>query len=272
MQQTHEWLPSTVSTARRNPCVILPVRRYIAMSGAVRDLQAFREAALRHAKQVIPEESCGLVVIRNGKDIYVAANNIALDRRNNFEIDPVSYVKAASIGEIAGVVHSHPFQRPDPSEADKAACEQSQLPWWIVNPSTEEWGYLEPAGVPVPLFGRPYSHGILDCFSFVRDYYREVYGIIISDYYREEEWWAKGQTLYLDYFQQEGFVEIPFSDTKEGDAFLLAIDSDTPNHGAIYVGNNQIAHHLYKRISSRDIYGKFYRDRTVKVVRHRSMI
>ncbi len=234
-------------------------------------LTEFKQAAMVHAKQVVPQESCGFVVIRNGKDIYVPSENIALDPENHFEISPEANLKADSLGEIVGVVHSHPFQRPEPSIHDRAACEKSQLVWWILNPTTEEWSVIEPCGEKIPLFGRPYSHGVLDCYSFAIDYYKEVYDIVLNDYPREEEWWLKGQNLYTQYFEQEGFVSIPFKDAKPGDAFLLTINSTVANHGAVYVGGNEIAHHLYGRISSRDVLNKFYRDRIVLTVRHRSM-
>ncbi|WP_346729217.1 NlpC/P60 family protein, partial [Enterobacter bugandensis] len=41
------------------------------------------------------------------------------------------------------------------------------------------------------------------------------------------------------------------------------------NHAAVYVGDNIILHHLFGHLSSRTPYGKYYRDRTVRVVRHK---
>ena len=42
-----------------------------------------------------------------------------------FIINPEDYVKADNVGEIVGIIHSHPITPPDPSEADKISCENS---------------------------------------------------------------------------------------------------------------------------------------------------
>lgn len=234
------------------------------------DLTNFKPNALQHALLENPRESCGLVVVRKGRDIYVPAKNIAGDPYNTFEIDPGDYLRAESFGEIIGVVHSHPFQAPVPSLHDIASCEKTGLIWWIVNPQTEQWSMTEPTGRVIPLFGRPFSHGVLDCYSFIRDYYREIYNLQLDDYARDEVWWQKGQNLYLDHYREQGFKEVPLSEAQPGDLFLMCIDSQVPNHGVIYIGGNEIVHHLYNRISSRDVLGKYYRDRIHSVIRHES--
>ena len=48
---------------------------------------------------------------------------------------------------------------------------------------------------------------------------------------------------------------------------LMTIGANVPNHGAVYVGDNIIEHHLYGRLSSREVYGQFYRERTTHVLR-----
>lgn len=229
------------------------------------------ENAISHAASALPNESCGLVVIHNGKERYVACQNIARNPKTDFEIKAEDYVKASRIGQIVAVVHSHPFAKTTPSEADKVACEKSGLRWIIVNPTTREVTTFEPSGYEPKLYGREYHHGILDCYSFAIDYYKQVCGITLPDYPRGEEWWLHGGNLYQDYFEVVGFREIKMSELRQHDALLMTIESPVMNHGAIYLGQNNIGHHLYRRLSSRDVYGQFYRERTNMAIRHKDL-
>ena len=44
-----------------------------------------------------------------------------------------------------------------------------------------------------------------------------------------------------------------------------------PNHAGVYLGDGLIGHHLYGRLSSKDVYGQFYRERTTHIMRHRKI-
>ena len=81
-----------------------------------------------------------------GKENIIRVVIFSMTDNQCFIIDPEDYVKADNVGEIIGVIHSHPITPPDPSQADKISCENSNLPWHIVNPKTEQWAYLEPNG------------------------------------------------------------------------------------------------------------------------------
>ena len=96
-----------------------------------------------HAKNQEPKESVGLLINKKGKKIYIACKNESTDF-DSFILNPKEYLYAEKLGEIIAVVHSHPKTPPIASQADKVSCEQSNLPWYIVNPKTEQWGYIEP--------------------------------------------------------------------------------------------------------------------------------
>lgn len=226
---------------------------------------------LNHARLVSPREACGLLVIEDGKERLVICKNIS-EYDQQFTIDPRDYAAAADLGDVVAVVHSHPLTNPLPSEADKVSCEQTRLKWHIVACLTGEWFTFEPNGYRAPLIGRTWCHGVLDCYSLIRDYYREELSIELADYDREFEWWVKGEDLYIKHFADAGFVDIGNQPMKKHDVILMQIKSGVANHGGVFLGGDRFIHHIHKRLSSRDVFGGFWLKNTVKVVRHRSLL
>lgn len=223
-----------------------------------------------HAERDYPRESCGLVIVRKGRRRYIPVRNIA-DKNEHFVMHPEDQAAAEDEGAVVMVVHSHPNIPARPSQADLVGCELSGLPWLIVNWPTGAVHTFEPSGYKAPLYGREFSHGVLDCYTFIRDHYREALAIDLPDFDRPDEWWLKGRNLYLDGFASAGFVRVMEKPT-EHDVLLMQVGSQVPNHGAVYLGDGCIAHHQSNRLSSRDVFGGWYQKITSHVLRHRSLI
>lgn len=222
---------------------------------------------ISHAKQEFPREACGLVIIKNGRQKYIPCRNLA-HGTDNFILCPNDYMKADSEGEIVAVIHSHPNLSCKPSQADLVACESSGLPWFIVGLPSEEWSEIEPNGYKAPLIGREWSHGVLDCYTIIKDYYSQELGLDIPNFERSDEWWNRGENLYVDNFSKAGFYKIKMEELQVGDVIIMCVASSVPNHGAIYLGNNQILHHVHGRLSSRDVYGGYWLKHSVLFLRH----
>ncbi|MDR3427935.1 Mov34/MPN/PAD-1 family protein [Silvimonas sp.] len=149
------------------------------------------EAIKAHAIRDYPREACGLVVVIRGRERYVPCANTA-PGTDHFRLAPEDYAAAEALGEITTVVHSHPDSNPEPSEADKVGCEASGLPWLIVGvarngagePETTALASFAPSGYEAPLVGRSFHHGVLDCYSLIRDWYRRERGISLPDFER----------------------------------------------------------------------------------------
>ena len=218
----------------------------------------WKDAALKHAKEQDPRESVGVLIVIKGKEQYYPCNNLSTYSQQCFILDPEDYVKADALGEITAIVHSHPVTPPSPSQADKVSCEQSGLKWHIVNPKTEMWGYCEPTGYKPPLIGRQWVWGVTDCWSLVRDYYKEQHNIQLLDYERPttpQDF--LDNPLFEQYAERTGFVELNKDEKlQKGDVLLMSILHPTLNHVAIFLGD-EILHHLADRLSTREPYNEW---------------
>ena len=124
------------------------------------------------------------------------------------------------------------------------------------------------------LKGRPFIHGKVDCYTVVRDFYRDVFGIELTDYARADDWWDNGQNLYMDHYEAEGFVSIEFNPMgmQYGDLLISAIISPVPNHAAVWVGQGLVLHHLPNRLSKTDPFSGVLRNRLCAVLRHKDLL
>ena len=228
---------------------------------------SWKSDALKHAKAYSPKESCGLIVVIKGRKKYWGAKNLSVDE-SNFILDPADFAAAEDAGTVIGIVHSHPTTPPYPSAADRVSCQQSGLPWHIVNPHLEEWYTLNPEDYTPDLIGREWVWNSLDCWSLVRSWYKEQ-GVELPDYKRPttpEEF--DESPLFDTYWADAGFYRIADDEPLQvGDALLMSIGSDKLNHVGVVIENNMMLHHLRGRLSSADIYGEWLQNNTGKRLR-----
>lgn len=229
-------------------------------------LNKCRADAEAHALVEYPREAVGLVVNVRGKPRYVPCRNQS-GEPDHFVLHPEDYAAAEDQGDILAVVHSHPDAGPEPSLHDIASHAASHLTWWIVGlqGDTATWHEMPAAG-DMPLEGRVFVHGAIDCYTLIRDYYRQERGIELLDFYRQDDWWHNGENLYVENFAKAGFVET--DSPRNGDVVLMAIGSQTPCHGAIWLDGDVLLHHLYGRLSCREVYGRAYRECTTHFLSH----
>jgi len=107
------------------------------------------------------------------------------------------------------------------------------------------WGDQLPKA---PLLGRPFVHGIWDCYSLVRDWHASEHGIIIPEYPRAHLWWRpedgyEGGNMYEEGFVEAGFKRVIRSSPLPGDCFICRLKSPVLNHAGVYLGNDTILHH-----------------------------
>ena len=229
----------------------------------------WKDAALAHAKDQDPKESCGLLLNIKGKEKYFPCRNLSMTAFQCFIIDPEDYIKADNTGDIIAVVHSHPVTPPVPSQSDKVACEQSGLVWHIVNPKTESWGYLEPTGYKAPILGREWAWGVTDCYTLVRDWYKEKLDIDLINWQRPTtlEDFNK-EPMFEKCAEETGFRELkPDEKLIDGDLLFMSIFSNNLNHVAIFI-DGDVLHHLADRLSCIEPYSEWLLKCTGKRLRY----
>ena len=218
----------------------------------------WQQDALVHAKDQDPKESCGLLLNIRGKEKYFACKNLSTWANQCFIIDPEDYVKGSDLGDIIAIIHSHPTTQPIASEADMISCEQSNLPWHIINPKTEQWGSYKPNGYKAPLIGRQWVWGVTDCWALVRDWYKQELGITLRDWERPitpEEFIAN--PMFEQCAEATGFKQLePQKKLENGDLLFMSIMTTGLNHVAIFL-DGDVLHHLADRISCREPYNEW---------------
>jgi cell wall-associated NlpC family hydrolase len=232
------------------------------------------EEITAYCKTKLPEEACGLIVLFKGRYIFLPCENVStLNKTQYFAIHPLDYATAEDKGVVSAVVHSHSTSGAVFSEWDVASQKASGVPWLLIGlGSGESYAWLNNPKLKQDLYGRAYKWGVHDCYTFMQDWYEKEYSLMLPDFQREEKFWERGQELYLNNFASAGFVEVPKAEIRYGDALLMNLAGKVASHAAVYVGNNQIGHHLNGRLSSKDVMGQHYADRIVKVVRHESLL
>ncbi|WP_445772932.1 C40 family peptidase [Shewanella sp.] len=228
-------------------------------------------AFIEHAAKCYPEECCGLIIQQANKACYWPCTNVSNNKTDEFEISAHEYAEAESQAEIIGICHSHPDATSKPSQRDIAMCESSELPWHILSWPEGDLRSIVPTGAPPPLIGRPFVHGIWDCYSCVRDWYSETLQINLPNFERKDGWWEGDEELYLDNFAKAGFIQV-HGQLQVGDGILMQIQSKRVNHAAVYVGDGKILHHLYGRLSRHDVYGGYWQRNTRMIVRYKGVI
>jgi proteasome lid subunit RPN8/RPN11 len=231
-----------------------------------------------HARLCYPQESCGYV--KDG--MYVPCKNAHAKPRDFFTIDDRAFDQAILDGTVEAIVHSHPDGELFPSQADMESQMANNVPFILIQLNDSVIGEIVAWGdtLPIPpVLSRPFCHGILDCYSLIRDAMRlgkeglakenidwPHDPVTLPQVARDDCWWKDGKKdLYSDYLQRTGFRQISLSEVRPGDGFLMALGDRTVNpnkvlnHAGLLTGGDLILHHLPLRLSGRTPLGMWVR-------------
>tara|TARA_R100001086_G_scaffold211128_1_gene127072 strand:- start:696 stop:1049 length:354 start_codon:yes stop_codon:yes gene_type:complete len=106
----------------------------------------WKQDAIEHAKRCEPEESCGIVAVKNNQEKYYECKNISNEfKAESFVIDPLDWAKVEdSVDKIVGIVHSHPQDVLEFSQSDKYSCKAIDLIFYLVSPKSDKIAVIKP--------------------------------------------------------------------------------------------------------------------------------
>ncbi|MEJ7929841.1 NlpC/P60 family protein [Ramlibacter sp. AN1015] len=224
------------------------------------------DAFKRHALQDYPREAAGVLVGAG----YVPCLNVAENPDRDFAISGEELARIElEHGRVKAVLHSHPYhpkQAPEhpaewPSQMDMQCWLRGAVPWGIA--ATDGEGitpllWLDESA-PEPLVGREFVWGVNDCYSLVRDWFKQQRGVVLPNFAREWRHWDKGVSMYDELFAGAGFVEITAEQVQPGDCVLMRLHGSISSHAAVVTGPDEILHHLFHRLSGYDRLSKWRR-------------
>jgi len=224
-------------------------------------------AALQHAADCQPLESCGVVA----DGIFMAVPNKAT-RYDTFVMDMPAFLEIANQHDINAIVHSHIYALPQASDADRAMCEATAKPWLIVSWPLGTYATIEPCGFRAPLIGRQWAWGTHDCYGCIRDGIRDYAGIELPDFDRKWLWWENGEDTIAEQFASAGFLTVD-DQWRHCDVIGMRIwPSKVVNHLGLFLYPDVILHHMLGRLSAREVYGGMYQQATVLHLRHKDLM
>lgn len=229
---------------------------------------------LQYCREKAPQEACGLIISKDEQYVFIPCKNTDQEPEDFFAIDGEDFMRCEDQGEVIAVVHSHPKAPFNPSHGDIEDQDRVDIPYMVIGLDSQpivSWVGGRPQE-EIPLYGREYIWYVTDCFTFLRDWFHSKLNINIPHFEYTKDFWEGKQELYLNGFASAGFAEVPLQEVKYGDVLLMDLVGGITSHGAIYLGNNKIAHHLFGRLSGEDTLGRLFLERTTKVVRHRSQM
>ena len=231
-----------------------------------------------HANKFSNEEVCG-IVFENG--MVLECKNIAANKRNVFQINPLDYIIAEKSGhKIAAIYHSHVNLNYEFSEYDKLNSNNLKIPYILYNLKIDDFKEYYPGEEKfcdfIGLDFRPNA-----CLWLIKELYVKKFKIAINI--------SKDDRDIIDAEPEKIHIKHPLlfdKILKENSDFYL-VNKNFPqkydiiafnyfnkpfvHHLGLYLENDTFLHHPRNVKSRIDVYDEEYKKRTVSIYRHRKL-
>ena len=233
-----------------------------------------------HALLESPNEVCGLISFNSTKfepEVYKCKNK-HLNKQIRFTIDPSDYLKVSLTGKILGYYHSH-YKGGKFSEFDKLNAFQHKLLAYLYAVDEDNFYEYKPENINYPYFGRQFEYVKSDCFTLIRDYYKNELNIEITNFNRNIDWKRNNPSLIYENIGKENFILIhegknpPLDLLQKNDIILLKDLKDKfPSHLGIYLEDQLFLHQPVYQYSRIENYSNVYKRITFGIIRHNDLI
>jgi proteasome lid subunit RPN8/RPN11 len=229
------------------------------------DIAALEMARIARATPDV--EVCGLLARDAAGRLHVVeGKNLHPDPKESFVLDGATWVRAKKFGQVVAVWHSHPCGDVALGPADRVAMQRLQLPWAVVVPDPTRVAFWTPETTSVPLWGRPWRWGYLDCLALVLDWYHAEWGLELPETERPTVFPASERNYMRMMAEGYGFRSV-LEGVRRGDLLIMRFGSKQ-DHLAVHLGDGMIGHHQNHRLSLRETYTGALQRRTDFVMRY----
>jgi proteasome lid subunit RPN8/RPN11 len=191
------------------------------------------------------EEIGGFIYFEGSQAKIDKCENIALDKKNFFEVSADDYIKNLK-RNLYAIYHSHVNSDYNFSEQDLEISEESCLPIYVYSKIDKKINSYIPLSYDYGDFqGKRYIWGFNDCYGLIRDFYKKEKNFLLPDYIRDESFRTSNFDIMIKEINK--FTK-KIDDFKFGDLFVFS-QRGNAKHLAIYYGDGKILHHPIGKLS-----------------------
>ncbi len=208
-------------------------------------------------------ECCGCVYKVSGKKYVHKCKNFSTNPQSHFIMSPFDYLKCSISGKIEYIFHSHNSEKCEFSEFDKVQLYNHKIRGILYNTKMDTLKIFYPESFNNPYIGKAFEFNKSDCYTLVREYYKDKFNIHLPDFNRSSKW-SESININDEFLKQNLLTE---NDKLEKGNIIVFQFSKHPDHFGIYLENNLFLHHPRNRFSIIDEIANGYEKRIFKILK-----
>lgn len=215
-----------------------------------------------------PNESCGFIVKDKNDFICIPCKNISAYPNQTFEISSMDFLKTKLLyNKIYYIYHSHVEEDGDFfSEQDKKCSENLNIPIILYHIKKNIFKIYSPIEISNSYIGRFYEYRKYDCFTLIRDFYKNEKNINLNVNYKEELSKLDVKDKIYNFYNLNN-LEIINKNEQLNLYDILFFNGFGIKHLGLYLGDDKILHQPTFGFSKIENYCNFYKRHTDLILR-----